>query len=265
MTTSSLFSVYAETIRNLDLQAVNARRELPESLLLSRDGRLTTFYAPFDWTNRDARIVIVGITPGFSQASLALESAQRALGAGMAPDDALRAGKQTGGFGGEIRKHLVALLDHFELNQWLGLTSSVDLFGPSRHLLHTTSILRFPTFVGAENYNGTPSVLGTGSLRTLLLDHFVRELELLPKAVFVPMGPKVAEVMVSLAAQGYINADRVLDGLPHPSPANLERINYVLGRKPRAALSSKTNAEKLDEASAALRARIRALPALAAA
>jgi hypothetical protein len=40
----------------------------------------------------------------------------------------------------------------------------------------------------------------------------------------------------------------VLAGLPHPSGANAERISYFLGRKSKEALSSKTNATKIDEA-----------------
>ena len=53
--------------------------------------------------------------------------------------------------------------------------------------------------------------------------------------------------------------DRILDGLPHPSGANAERIAYFLGRKNKDALSVKTNAEKLDHAKSSMIRKIQAL------
>ncbi len=45
---------------------------------------------------------------------------------------------------------------------------------------------------------------------------------------------------------GQHSAAQVLEGLPHSSGANQERIAYFLGRKERTALSMKTNAFELD-------------------
>lgn len=42
-------------------------------------------------------------------------------------------------------------------------------------------------------------------------------------------------------------APRILDGLPHPSGANAERISYFLGKKAREVLSHKTNPKKIDD------------------
>ena len=55
-------------------------------------------------------------------------------------------------------------------------------------------------------------------------------------------------MMRNFAARGLIDGDRLLDGLPHPSGANAERIAYFLGRKPREQLSAKTNADSIDTA-----------------
>lgn len=49
-----------------------------------------------------------------------------------------------------------------------------------------------------------------------------------------------------------VPARQVLTGLPHPSGANAERIQYFLGRKAAAALSTKTDPSKLDAARQAL-------------
>jgi hypothetical protein len=63
-----------------------------------------------------------------------------------------------------------------------------------------------------------------------------------------------------LVRNGVLDAARVLNGLPHPSGANAERIAYFLGRKARDALSPKTDATALDHARARLIGQIAALP-----
>lgn len=71
-------------------------------------------------------------------------------------------------------------------------------------------------------------------------------------ALFVPLGDTVSSVF------GYLRVDdkRVLYGLPHPSSANRERINYFLDKKPRHLLSSKTNPLKIDAAKRRLQAKV---------
>lgn len=60
------------------------------------------------------------------------------------------------------------------------------------------------------------------------------------------MGKGAAVAMDYLVAQGILASDRILQGVPHPSGANAERVAYFLGRKPKSQLSSKTDAGKLD-------------------
>jgi hypothetical protein len=63
-------------------------------------------------------------------------------------------------------------------------------------------------------------------------------------------------VFQHLQGKGLLKAEQLLDGLPHPSGANAERISYFLGGKPREKLSSKTNAAVLDAAKARLLAKL---------
>ena len=76
------------------------------------------------------------------------------------------------------------------------------------------------------------------------------------RAVFVPLGDDATRALRYLARNGRIDENRILDGLPHPSGANGERIAYFLGRKTREALSARTDPVKLDRARAVLTARI---------
>jgi hypothetical protein len=119
-------------------------------------------------------------------------------------------------------------------------------------MLQTGSVLQFPVFVDGENYNGTPDPTKHPLLRDLVAQHFGKVCVQLPNAVFVPLGPVPSKVLAWLASQGAIDSSRVLDGLPHPSGANAERIKYFLGQKRRSELSAKTDPDKLDAAKAAL-------------
>lgn len=73
----SLLYKYVDVVRSLDLDDIEMNHHLPSSLVVSEDGRLQSYNAPFDWTNRQARLVLVGITPGFSQSIVALRMAHR--------------------------------------------------------------------------------------------------------------------------------------------------------------------------------------------
>ena len=221
-------------------------------LLMAADGRLSVHYAPFEWVNPHARIVLVGITPGRTQAVNALNEAKRQIGLGASAEVAIRSAKATGAFSGAMRPNLVALLDYIGLSKWLGLSSCAELFGSASGLLQTASVLQYPVFVDGENYSNSPDICSTPLLRRLMLDHFAVMAASLPSAVFVPLGPVPAKAMQWLAAEGGLDARRVLTGLPHPSGANAERIQYFLGKKPAAMLSSKTSPEKLDAARCSL-------------
>lgn len=233
---------------------------LPSSLLLQEQGDLSVYYAPFDYVNSAARVILVGITPGLQQAVNALNAARDALRQGLPAGEAARIAKNTGSFSGPMRRNLVDMLDHIGLNQRLGLANCGELFTTSTSLVHFTSMLRYPVFYRGSDYGGSSTVLTREVLLQQVESYFAKELEQLPDSIIVPLGPKVLEVLNWLERHGIVNSDRVLDGMPHPSGANAERIAYFLGRKPREALSSKTNPASLDSARERLREKVRRLP-----
>ena len=71
--------------------------------------------------------------------------------------------------------------------------------------------------------------------------------------------PKVSEALSWLAGRGVLRESHILHGIPHPSGANAERIAYFLGRKDKAALSSRTNGAQIDAARLALAEKMAAL------
>lgn len=237
---------------------------LPAELLLASEGNLQTFYAPFDHVNAGAQVVLCGITPGLQQASRALDEARQQLQAGASLEHAKQAAKETASFAGAMRKNLIAMLDHIGLQTLLDIDSCARLFGTHRHLVHYTSALRYPVFVNGKDYNGSPSMLSRTSLRRQVETHLTEEIKTLgPQCLYVPLGPKVTKVFQHLQGQGLLKAEQVLDGLPHPSGANAERISYFLGGKPREELSKQTNPAVLDAGKAGLLAKLALLSAKA--
>lgn len=226
------------------------------TLTMQTSGRFQVNYAPFDHIEVGAKLVIVGITPGLTQARAACAAAAAAQKAGATVEETLRFAKQTGAFAGAMRKNLTYMLDAIGLPQKLGLTSSVDLFSASSRLVHFTSALRYPVFYDGGNYSGTPSMLRQPVLRAMIERYLAEEARLLPNALWLPLGPKPTAALMHLVKLGLLDENQILAGLPHPSPANNERIAVFLGRKTDAAASDRTDPAALHSAYNKLRTLI---------
>ena len=259
MENNSKLAQYKETIRNLDLIKIQKSSDIPLALQMAKEGNISINYIPFDYVNTQAKIVLVGITPGFTQLKNALIEAQKQIKAGSDDLTILQAAKKTGAFSGAMRPNLVGMLDHLKVNELLGIQSCDALFGSANHLVHTTSVLRHPVFIDGENYNGTPNMTKNPLLLKYLTEHFAKEAATLKNAIFVPLGPKVSEALSWLVKQGLMNGANVLDGLPHPSGANAERIAYFLGKKQASQLSAKTEPIRIDATKAALLEKMKTL------
>jgi hypothetical protein len=236
-------------------------------LLIGRSGRLSCQYAPFDHVNPAARVVLLGLTPGAQQAGNALKALRDALHAGLSEAEAARHAKQSASFSGPMRNNLVSMLDEIGLQHRLGIESCRQLFGSHANLVHFTSALRYPVFLDGQNYSGSPSILSTPFLREMSERWLAEEVRALPEAWWIPLGKEATAVLAEMAERHRLDPDRILDGLPHPSPANAERIAYFLGTKSRDRLSAKTLPEPIDRAKRDLLAkvgRVDAKPASAA-
>lgn len=210
-------------------------------LLMDAEGEVAVYYSPFEYINPKAQIVLVGITPGPTQMVNANNVARRELLAGATPLDAIRTAKQEGAFSGEpMRTNLIRQLDHWGIQTWLGLKSTKELFEGSRDLVQTTSLLRYPVFVGGDDYRGTPDMTRNALLRKYLLEHFVQEVQDMPNAIFIPLGPQVQKVIDALVVQKVLPKERIIRGMLHPSGNNTYRINYLTGAT-RGAIPHATN------------------------
>lgn len=227
----------------------SVEEELPAFLLLKEKGELKTYKSFFGHINESAKIVLCGITPGKSQACLSLNTYRKALEEGLDEKEAKKRAKESASFAGTMRTNLVRMLDHVSLNSHLDIESCAALFEERKDLVHYTSALQNPVFYKGGNYNGTPGMLKDSSLIWQIEEYLIPEVSKLDKnAIFIPLGPKPAEVLHYLVSQKCLKEHQILDGFPHPSGANAERIKYFCEEKPKDQLSIKTNAMAIDQA-----------------
>ncbi|CAJ0860791.1 hypothetical protein AMST5_01334 [freshwater sediment metagenome] len=262
----SLFTVFAPLLRTITESELRAEIAQPQRLLIEsadfRGKKLDVAFAPFDYVNPAAQIVIVGLTPGRQQMANALLAASRSLKNGDSEAQAMREVKTFASFSGPMRANLIAMLDAIGVNQWLRIATTGSLWEADAPRVQFTSVLRYPVFVNGANYSGAPAPISSPFLRRQLLTWFTTELALLPHAVFVPLGPAVDEALRVAAREVGFDCRRVLSSLPHPSGANAERIAFFLGRKRREALSSKVDPDKLIAAKQRLDQQVFALAAI---
>ncbi|MDR2092240.1 MAG: hypothetical protein LBP58_02835 [Azoarcus sp.] len=224
-------------------------------LLMDADGDVEIYYAPFEYIHPDARIVLVGITPGSTQMLDANNEARDALQSGQSFADVLQAVKSSSVFNDEpLRTNLIRQFNHWGFHKWLRLSNSAKLFSTASHLMQTTSLLRYPVFVRDSEYRGSPDMMRHPLLRKYLLEYFVTEVEELPDALFIGVGPQVQRVLEHLVRYQILKPDRVLGGLVHPADNCTYRINYLVGDR-SGPIPSRTYPAPYDEGREAFRKR----------
>ncbi|HZP32883.1 MAG TPA: uracil-DNA glycosylase family protein [Candidatus Acidoferrales bacterium] len=220
------FDQYARAIASLPARDTLLKADLlNDEFLISAHDELEIYYAPFDFVNVRAKVVIVGITPGWTQMEIAFRHASAVLKSGGTTATALQSAKQEASFAGAMRKNLVKMLNEIGLAKAMGLKSCDDLFGCSRHLIHTTSAVRHPVFVrGQKNYTGhSPKLLSHTAMARYVEGVLAPELSTLPRALVVPLGRCVDSVLRHLIRVSGLESKRCLLGFPHPSGANGHR------------------------------------------
>jgi hypothetical protein len=198
------------------------------------DKKVVVYYAPFEWLNPEARLAIVGVTPGFTQMENAIRVARHELLAGAELDTALRQAKYAASFAGSMRHNLIRMLDDLRVSDFLGCTAEALFTESSSHLLHTTSAVCFPVFVDGKNYTGSrPRLLGSALLMKYVRQRLAPELASLKRAAFLPLGKTVEAALRLLEDEGLIPDGRTIYGFPHPSGANGHRTRQYENSKQR--------------------------------
>jgi hypothetical protein len=220
----SKFSQYKNLIQSLF--SVTPQSIKSETFLLEKDEKkhLEIYYAPFEYVNEHAKVVIVGITPGLNQMEKSYSTVLNAKNLEVNDETILSQVKNNSSFEGTMRKNLVQMLDELKLHEYLKITSTLELFSSGSQLVHTTSVISYPVFYKGKNYSGsTPNMLTTEILKKYVTEHFAFELNQINQPLVIPLGAKVSKVLDYLVEKKGIDSKLILNGFPHPSGANGSR------------------------------------------
>lgn len=240
-------SDFGDIVATMDETLLEREIRRPDRLeiLSGAAGRLPfqMAWAPFGHVNRDARLAIIGITPGREQMGTSLRRYQRARQEGLDHAQADALGKATGSFSGGMRATLVRCLDEIGMNRHLGIASTSSLWGVNNGLVHFSSALRWPIFVEGRgkdagkmvNYTGaSPKPLKVGEFRRVIEEVLVPELqELADDCLIAPLGDAANQmVMHALSLMPGFDHSRYLAWMPHPSGGNRDISSQFLGDPP---------------------------------
>ncbi|WP_082198311.1 uracil-DNA glycosylase family protein [Bacillus sp. FJAT-26390] len=215
---------YKSYLMSLPPGSLSKEQLFVKELLIEERDHMKIYYVPYEYVNERAKVMIIGITPGFTQMELAIRSAREDLLAGVPQDQIDQRAKKLASFAGSMRKNLIAMLDQIELPAAIGLESSASLFEEDRELLHTTSVIRFPVFQQGKNYTGhSPPILKSEVLYRYAETILLPELLAVKDSLVIPLGKSVSEVVQAFVDKGWVSRDRCLFEMPHPSGANGHR------------------------------------------
>lgn len=217
----------------LELQNFEKEDILSNKFLLEKENNMEIYYAPHnEIINKNAKIFIIGITPGWTQTQIAYKTAQNGLIQNLSNEEIKNECKKNSRFAGSMRNNLIEMLDELGLNEKLNINSCSELFDKHDTMLHTTSLIPYPVFINKKNYTGSnPKILDNKILTFYFKKYFYEEVEELQNAFLVPLGNSVEEVLEFMIKSGLIKEKQCLFGFPHPSGANGHRKKQFLENK----------------------------------
>ena len=196
------------------LKKINKSIVTNNKFLINKEANIKIYYAPFDYVNSKAKIMIVGITPGLQQM---LQSFQV-----INDGKSLKEVKDLSSFKGSMRTTLVKYLDKLKVNKKLKIKSCESLFNKDSKHLHTTSLVKYPVFDKGKNYSGS-NILKKKMLIEFIEKNFLKELKTLKKAIIIPLGNTVSSTIEYLNNKYNLKLTCFLKGFPHPSGANARK------------------------------------------
>lgn len=196
------------------LKTVNQKNIKDKKFLLKKEKNIEIYYAPFDYINSKAKIMIVGITPGLHQMIQSFEAINNGR--------SLKEVKDLSSFKGSMRTTLIKYLDALKINKKLRIKSCESLFNINSRYLHSTSLIKYPVFDKGKNYSGS-SLLKKKILLDFLETHFVKELKKLNKTIIIPLGNTVSSTIDYLNDKFDLKLKCFLKGFPHPSGLNVRK------------------------------------------
>lgn len=226
---------FLPAIQSLRLNKSFTKKDLIiDDFLLGQETNLKMFYAPHnEYVNNQAKIVIVGITPGWQQMKMAFMQFIKSLATHTSLESCLYDAKIAARFSGTMRTNLINMLDQCHIPGLLNVPSSAQLFERYNPILHTTSIIKYPVFINGKNYTGhQPSAMHSPLLKHYIYHAFPTEMRKIRQpALVIPLGKAVEQIIFKLIEEQILPHHHYVSGFPHPSGANGHRTRQFKQEK----------------------------------
>jgi hypothetical protein len=224
----NMFARYVDDLKQLGSSGVG-------KLELEKRGKYLLQYIPFEYVNKEAKIVIVGITPGPNQLTLAYDTAQKLLQTGRTENEILVEIKKAGAFGSSsMRPNLLKILRHFEFEKILGIKDVESLWDKDAGLLHSTSVIPHAAFTLSKSRNkmfagSFNEVMKSDLFEECFIDCFVPSIrEMNQNALYVGLGPCPQAALQWCINKDYIRPEQVLGAFCHPATTGGSTTSYYL-------------------------------------
>lgn len=207
-----------------NMESLNRTNMEPLKIAEEPETGLEIFYsAHTDYMDSQARIVFIGICPGFEQMELSFDLVRQE--AGYPEETVLQDAKRLARFGRSMRKNLIHLADQTVLPEALHLQSTQELFDPECHIMDNTCLLPYPVFRNGKNYTGhQPKIDRSALLHQICIEQLEKIATAYPDALFIPLGKCVDQ---QITQSGILPEDRIVHHFPHPSGANGHRFRQL--------------------------------------
>src|SRR5690625_1480575 len=206
------------------------------SFLITKEANIQMYYAPHnEYVNKKAKVIIVGMTPGWQQMKNAFRQFIISQAANESMENSLYHAKIAARFSGTMRENLIEMLDQCDLPRILNIPSSSYLFTDHHEFLHTTSVIKYPVFVNGKNYTGhQPQIQHSPLLSHYAYHLFAKEIHKIDQpALVIPLGKSVDQIILKLIAEQKLPHHYYVSGFPHPSGANGHRMKQFHHEKQR--------------------------------
>jgi hypothetical protein len=233
----NMFSEFADRLARYGGAGANNSQ-----FLLSKEGKYSLQYVPFEHVNKAAKLVIVGITPGPNQIGEAYDAAQKMINAGKTAEQAQIEVKKLGAFSTEtMRPNLVKMLNHFGFDRILGIGDVNSLWRSNAHLLHSTSVVSHAAFYETRAKGNLTNKPFAGDLDEVLACKIFRDCfescflpsltEINPDAMYIGLGKCPEQALEYAVQNGFLRKEQVLGAFSHPSTNGGSSVGYYLREK----------------------------------
>lgn len=211
-------------ITKLSNNQMNKNYLVNSKLCLYGNEKIRIVYTPFEYVNKNAKLVLIGITPGETQ----LLNAYRAVIDGQSEKEI----KKIAAFSGDMRRVLVNSLNSIWPKGLFDVSDCAELFGEKNCLIHSTSLLKDAVFEFNQTKNcfvdfrEANKIWKNDILYKEFENNFLSECKKLSEdIVLICLGDRVFDVIEEAKEKDLINQDNIIF-IPHPSGASPYREYY---------------------------------------